>query len=98
MKYRYIQDPGHGWLEVPLAQVLDLGIAVSAYSYINRKTNTVYLEEDCDMSRFLIAKGVTPKSYGAFKAEHIIEVHDPRDCFVRNLPRWITGPKTGMRA
>jgi hypothetical protein len=27
MSYRFIQDPGHGWAEVPIAELRALGIA-----------------------------------------------------------------------
>lgn len=46
-------DPSHGWLEVPLDLVRDLGISddISQYSY--RDGNFAYLEEDGDLSTFL---------------------------------------------
>jgi hypothetical protein len=46
-------DAGHGWLEVPLSDVIALGIAgkVSRYSYA--KGEAVYLEEDGDASLYL---------------------------------------------
>ena len=52
---KFFEDPGHGWLEVPIAQVAALGITnkISAYSY--RKGTMAYLEEDCDASVFLEA-------------------------------------------
>jgi hypothetical protein len=42
--YRYIQDPGHGWIEVPRAELNALGIArqISLYSY--QLGDWVYLE------------------------------------------------------
>lgn len=50
---RKFEDPGHGWLQVPHDLVHALGIAkdISAYSY--RDHQFAYLEEDCDMGRFL---------------------------------------------
>lgn len=52
MSYRFISDPGHGWLEVPLAELRALGIAnaISPYSYVSG--SMAYLEEDCDASLF----------------------------------------------
>lgn len=55
-KFAYIQDPGHGWLQVGWESLKDLGFNptdFSRYSYRNR--NTFYLEEDCDMPLFLAA-------------------------------------------
>ena len=48
----FIYDPGHGWLKVPLNEVLKLGIEkqISAYSYV--QGDYAYLEEDCDAPLF----------------------------------------------
>jgi len=55
MKLRYIQDPAHGWLEVPrgLLQVLGIDNTITSYSY--QKGDRVYLEEDLDMMKFIRA-------------------------------------------
>ena len=57
MSYTFYTDPGHGWLEVPVSELVALGIAdkISAYSY--RDGAMAYLEADCDLTRFAIAKG-----------------------------------------
>lgn len=55
MKLRFISDPGHGWLEVPRADVERSGAAISAYSY--QHDRMVYLEEDCDARAYLEAIG-----------------------------------------
>lgn len=57
--YNFFADAGHGWLAVKRKELIELGIInqISAYSY--QKGNTVYLEEDCDMSLFHQAKGFT---------------------------------------
>lgn len=62
-KYRYIQDPGHGWVEVELQELERLGISgqVSRYSYANR--GKVYLEEDCDAALFIQAKKAAAEPY-----------------------------------
>lgn len=54
--YTFYNDPGHGWLAVPVIELIALGIAgkISAFSY--RKGDTAYLEEDCDAGVFLQAK------------------------------------------
>jgi hypothetical protein len=48
------QDPGHGWLQVPLPLVQTLikenDLKISGYSY--KDTNFAYLEEDCDLTAF----------------------------------------------
>ncbi len=51
----FINDPGHGWLKVPLADIAALGIEtqITPYSYIEGAF--AYLEEDCDAPRYLAA-------------------------------------------
>jgi hypothetical protein len=45
-QYTFFEDPGHGWLEVPAADVAELNLEadISGYSYFNE--GKVYLEED----------------------------------------------------
>lgn len=51
--YIFHTDPGHGWLEVPKAELKYLGIEdkISSCSYV--KGDKVYLEEDCDAWEFI---------------------------------------------
>ena len=58
----FFEDPGHGWLEVPMDLIRALGIAsqISGYSY--RKGHAAYLEEDCDAAVFIEA---FRKQYGS---------------------------------
>lgn len=49
MKRHYYTDPGHGWLKVPRKQAL--GLSISAFSY--QRGDWVYLEEDCDMPKYV---------------------------------------------
>jgi hypothetical protein len=48
-------DPGHGWLAVPLKECKRVNILkdISIYSYYDKETLTVYLEEDCDAALYL---------------------------------------------
>jgi len=79
-KYRFIEDPGHAWLEVPRAELVELGILekVSQYSY--QHGDMVYLEEDCDAGLFVDAKGLT--------RDNIIDVYQDRTP-IRNYGRVI---------
>ena len=81
MTYRFITDPGHGWLEVPRAELDSLGIAhkISEYSY--QKGELAYLEEDCDFAVFHAAKAARaePVQYSELYQENT---------FIRNLPRF----------
>lgn len=52
--FKFYEDPGHGWLKVTGPTLTQLGLVpgdFSAYSYQN--AGDVYLEEDCDMPKFL---------------------------------------------
>lgn len=54
--YSFISDPGHGWLQVPMSELEELGIA-SEVSRSSRRSGTVaYLEEDRDAELFVSAK------------------------------------------
>ena len=83
MTYRFIEDPGHGWLEVSRAELDALGIAnkISRYSY--QRADLVYLEEDCDFAHFAAAKAAAGQSY----QDKIVRVYQ-ENTFVRNLPRY----------
>lgn len=49
----FLSDPGHGWLRVPLVEIVALGIEgqISPYSFIQGQY--AFLEEDCDCPRYL---------------------------------------------
>lgn len=80
-------DPGHGWAEVPAALVAELGFRVSRFSYQHAGGGTLFLEEDCDLARFVEAYrdrfGITP----TFREQHTDE-----DSFIRSLDRvsWVS--------
>ena len=81
-QYTFFEDGGHGWLEVPAAEVRALGIAVSAYSYISKDQRTAYLEEDCDLTAFLDARESLDRPV-LYTINHLHE-----DAFIRQLPRY----------
>lgn len=53
LSFTYYQDPGHGWLRVPMSLIKKIGIEskISSYSFISGKSS--YLEEDDDACIFL---------------------------------------------
>ncbi|MCO5185387.1 MAG: hypothetical protein M9928_11420 [Anaerolineae bacterium] len=53
----FLSDPGHGWLVVPLADIArsDCANQISRYSFIDTRDGVAYLEEDCDVARYLEA-------------------------------------------
>jgi hypothetical protein len=55
-KFDFHYDAGHGWLKVHIYDAADVGLYAedfTAYSY--RNGEHLYLEEDCDAGRFLLA-------------------------------------------
>jgi hypothetical protein len=82
--YRYIQDPGHGWIEVPLEELENIAYKISRYSYMDKRTGKAYLEEDCDAAIFIKKLKDTDTPY------EIKEVHQ-ENTFIRNLPRFEYG-------
>jgi hypothetical protein len=53
--FKAYADPGHAWVAVKVKLLQDLGIAdkITRFSYLKGKT--AYLEEDCDVSKFVAA-------------------------------------------
>lgn len=96
-KYRFIEDPGHGWLEVPLSELHNLGIAddISACSYISNAGGTtgklVYLEEDCDLAVFCDAlRAQLGDLFGSAQAwfdANVTEIYQ-ENTFIRDLPHY----------
>ena len=82
-KLRFIDDPGHGWLEVPTVDVIKSGIVVSSYSYVDPKRGLTYLEEDCDAPKYLATIGPSDSW-----ASHYEEVSVNNEAWIRNLPQW----------
>ncbi len=82
--YRYLQDPGHGWIEVPIAELTELGIAdkITPYSYVGANGTMVYLEEDLDAYTWLNAhRARSNDPMPLLKSEHT-----NGQSFVRGLP------------
>ena len=83
MKFKYYQDPGHGWLAVKVALLQSFGIAhlISACSYV--RGATVYLEEDGDMNRFFEAYKTKHGVYPEYESRHSNGVSPIRsyECF-----------------
>jgi hypothetical protein len=78
---KFHSDPGHGWIEITLSQILDAGLKPSDFSsYSYRDGSKFYLEEDCDAPKFL----------SAYKINHDVTFDDIGhydDCFIRDLRR-----------
>ena len=72
--YKLYTDSAHAWLEVPMQELIDLGIAdkISHFSYRNGKY--VYLEEDCDLGIWLYARKLIVDQFQSMVKEHYSDV------------------------
>ncbi len=89
-EYKFHEDPAHGWLQVPRAQVKEIADQITSFSHMDEKF--VYLEEDNDVMTFLqhlsISSGVPREEVAEIiqnKTE--IVVHDDL-CHIRKLPKF----------
>lgn len=79
--FTFWTDPGHGWLEVTIRDLIAVGMKATDFSEFSYKSgNRVFLEEDCDAPLFLkrcreIGRKIT-----------VVEENDDTDSFVRGLP------------
>jgi hypothetical protein len=77
--FTYLQDPGHGWLIVDRTDLAAAGMSASDFtvcSYVH--DDTLALEEDVDMARFL--KRLDERGI----AYRLREQHTNNDAYVRN--------------
>ena len=67
--FTYYTDPGHGWVKVPKSLLVKLEIdsQITLFSYT--RGDSVYLEEDCDLSTFEHAYRATGKELN-FRHNH----------------------------
>ena len=82
-QYEFHYDAGHGWLQVEIAELKQLGLGdkISSCSYTNGGL-FAYLEEDCDAPLFMRTKSANGESY------QCKEINDGDDSFIRQLPRF----------
>lgn len=80
-KYTFHSDSGHGWLQVPVKDVIESGIEVSDYSY--RLNDTAYLEEDSDAGKFLN----WCEKHGDFNLI-VVDLYTEGRSWIRELPRY----------
>jgi hypothetical protein len=82
--FTYLQDPGHGWLIVSRGDLTEAGLSpadFSSCSYV--RGDTLALEEDCDMPRFLKRLDERGIPY------RLREQHTNGDAYVRH---WASNP------
>ena len=75
IQLRYIEDPGHGWAEVPSTLAKAIGIGTD-FTYRN---DMLYLEEDAEMTELDEAL----KMHG-YKPTYV-------ECYVDDFDAWLDG-------
>jgi hypothetical protein len=81
--FTYHQDPGHGWLQVPVETLTTFGKTEADFSpYSYHDCGHVYLEEDGDMPAFL---NLWRDRFGVFP--DLREAHTDDDHWIRGLDR-----------
>lgn len=71
--YQYFSGPAHGWLKVPLQEIVDLKLTdkISKFSYISDDQKDVYLEGDKDAVLFVFTKAGVPVKEKIEMDEHM---------------------------
>ena len=78
--FQYFQDPGHGWVRVPVSLLEELGLIekITTYSFV--KGDYAYLEEDQDASTWVAAMKAANKDFT------LVEKHTNNSSTIRNYP------------
>ena len=90
--FKFYSDPAHGWLEMPskLVKELNMGICqISEFSYYDKKTDFVYIEQDCDL---LNVKREYEKKFNQklLDPDRVVHIDLDEDNFIRKLPSYVT--------
>lgn len=84
------EDPGHGWLQVPMPLVKELQatkqLHISGYSYRDINGQNAYLEEDCDAGAFIDCFPFL--DFRQLMSSGQIERKYRENIFIRELPHW----------
>jgi len=81
--YSFFSDAGHGWLRVTVDDCKAIGLDRSDFSwYSYADKDWLYLEEDCDASKFIAAY---VKTVGEMPVIH--DVHHGRNSPIRSKAR-----------
>ena len=82
------EDCSHGWLKVSFEDLINLNIQnkISNFSYMEPSGDSIYLEEDYDMTLFM-------KSYKEKCNKGLVYCVENNEeiSFIRNLPSYIKG-------
>lgn len=85
-QYKFYEDAGHGWLRVPITELIELNIQneITSFSYIDDEY--VYLEEDQDADIYVNKR--FPSEYERKLFYQMCENIYHEDSWIRNLKRY----------
>lgn len=90
--FTFFSDPAHGWLEMPVSIVKELNLGmcqISEFSYYNKETKLVYVEQDCDL---INVKREYEKKFNQklLDPDRIVHIDLDENNFIRKLPSYVT--------
>lgn len=71
----WLIDDRHGWLVVPLSDVVASGADITRFSYVSPDGRFAYLEEDADARAFLVAVGIERATAAKWRIKRVKRAH-----------------------
>jgi len=90
--FKFYSDPAHGWLEMPLKIIKGLEMEmfqISEFSYYDKKTDFVYVEQDCDLTN-VRTKYERKFNQKLLIPERVVYIELDENNFIRKLDPYAT--------
>ena len=90
--FKFYSDPAHGWLEMPLKVIKELEMEmfqISEFSYYDKKTDFVYVEQDCDLIN-VKTKYERKFNQKLLVPERVVYIELDENNFIRKLDTYAT--------
>jgi len=90
--FKFYSDPAHGWLEMPLEVINELEMEmfqISEFSYYDKKTDFVYVEQDCDLIN-VKTKYERKFNQKLLVPERVVHIELDENNFIRKLDPYAT--------
>ena len=80
--FQYYQDHGHGWIRIPVALIILVGLEDKISNFSYRKGKYAFLEEDCDGP--LVMDALSDRGIEFT----LVPKHTDNQSQIRSYPRW----------
>jgi len=90
--FKFYSDPAHAWLEMPLKVIKELEMEmfqISEFSYFDKKTDFVYVEQDCDLTN-VKTKYERKFNQKLLVPERVVHIELDENNFIRKLDPYAT--------